>query len=204
MSHIKSAALVVINVPYGVEHARLLTDTLKRRGVEVRFEDRITYEGFRDEIKAAALKVQRTRPEAVFLVLNYAGVDIFLLETSKLRVEPLTLMTHTLLEAATFGKFAPRYDRARGIYQRIFDVDFARRFKKRWSLDPTGYAANGFDAVRCLAEAIVAKAFPISGSSVFKCTGVTGIHVFSAQTRGLVETSGLVMKVADKRLVLDQ
>jgi ABC-type branched-subunit amino acid transport system substrate-binding protein len=200
----KSAALVVINVPYGLEHARLLRAALERRGVELKFEDKITYEGFRDGIRAAALKVQRTRPEAVFLVLNYAGADAFLRETSKLRVEPLTLMTHTLLEAANFGQFAPRFDRARGVYQKIDDSSFSERFRKRWSLDPTGYAANGFDAVRCLSEAIVAKTFPIPENATFECNGVTGRHTFSPKRRGLVETDAIVMKVADKRLVPDQ
>lgn len=202
-SNSKSAALVVINVPYGLEHARLLRAALERRGVELKFEDKITYEGFRDGIRAAALKVQRTRPEAVFLVLNYAGADAFLRETSKLRVEPLTLMTHTLLEAANFGQFAPRFDRARGVYQKIDDSSFSERFRKRWSLDPTGYAANGFDAVRCLSKAIVAKTFPIPENTTFECNGVTGRHTFSAKRRDLVETCAIVMKVADKQLVPD-
>lgn len=202
-SNVRSAALVVVNVPYGIEHALLLREALEGRGVKVNFEDRITYEGFREEIRASALKVWQTRPEVVFLVLNYAGVDTFLRETSKLRVEPLTLMTQTLLEAATFGNFTARYANARGIYQRTIDHHFSRRFRERWSLEPTGYAANGFDAVRCLSEAIVAKVFPITEEGTFKCNGVTGVNSFASSRRDLVQTEAVVMKLADKRLVSD-
>jgi len=203
-SNVRRVGLAVINVPYGLEHARLLRESLQHRGVEIAFDERLTYEGLRDEIKALALKVRRTSPDAIFLVLNYSAVDTFLLETSKLKVAPLTLMTHTLLEAASFGEFASRYERARGIYQDMRDPEFDKRFRRRWSLAPTGYAASGYDAVMCLSQALAARVFPLQDDREFICSGVTGSHIFSVKRRDLVQNSALVMRTRRQELVVDE
>lgn len=194
---IRTIGLITIDVPYGNKHAELLREKLSKLGVTLSFERKVTYQGFNDDIRRAALEVLRVRPEAIFVVLNYAGVDLLLREIERAQPQPLVLMTHTLLEAAELGQFAQRFKNAFGIYQRLEPAAIPAR---KEILEP-GYAANGYDAVHCLSQAIAARTFPIHGPASFVCHGITGMHRFSSAERELVTTAAQVMRLDRNRLV---
>lgn len=199
--HITSIGLITIDVPYGQKHRDLLKQAMVAEHIAVAFERTVTFAGFVDDIKRAALETRTRKPDAVFIVLNYAGVDQFLREISGMEKPPMALMTHTLLEAATLGGFSSRYGNSFGIYQQMHDRDFAQRFEKRWGVTATGYAANGYDATRCLARALQASRKSAEPPEDFICEGVTGTHRFNRESRSLVSSVAEIMRVQNKTLV---
>ena len=179
----------------------MLRQEITAAGGTIAFERTVTYQGFEDAIKLAAIDTRRESPDAVYVVLNYAGIDRYLKEIQGMEKQPAVLMTHTLLEAARFGNDKDRYQHAFGIYQTLSDPAFVTRYEKRWGAPPVGYGANGYDAALCLARAVAAGALPPAAGKTFECKGVSGVNTFSSKTRELVSTTASVMRVVDNKLM---
>jgi branched-chain amino acid transport system substrate-binding protein len=194
---IKTIALVFIKVPYGTSHAELVRETARKLGIAVLSENEITYQGFQDGIKLAALRIAQKKPEAVFVVLNYEGVDSLLREFERARVNSMVLMPHTLQEAFEFGASPKRYENAFGVFPKFSSSTFEKIFTDRYHRPPYDYAAAGYDAARFMAE--VANRRGQEGLDKIDLTyeGVTGKHSLPAGDRSVVKTQASIMTVRD-------
>ena len=200
MKAIRSVGLVYINVPYGISHADLLRKIAKDSGVDVLTDTQISYEGFHDVIKLAALKIFQKKPELVLVVLNYEGVDLLLRELAVRHSTPLVVMPHTLKEAYDFAEKPDRYGRAYGIYPKYASNDFDKTFLNKFNRAPYDYAAAGYDATMFMANLALRRGSgDLSGVKVVY-EGVTGMHAIPAADRSVVSTRAAIMSVVDGRL----
>lgn len=198
---IHSLGLVVINVPYGQIHAKLMRRLARDRGIEITLDQEIGYEGFSDSIKKSALDIQRKKPDMVFFVLNYEGVDLAMREMERLKAAPLVLMTQTLREALEFSSNPGRYSTAFGIFQKYSpDTEFTRSFEKRFGHAPYGYAGSAYDAVEFLVQALDHQVPFSDPLASFRYSGVTGPHILPPRERSLAETEAVIMRVKDGKL----
>ncbi|MBX7143856.1 MAG: ABC transporter substrate-binding protein [Oligoflexia bacterium] len=199
--HISSLALVFVNVPYGTLHAELVRQVAKERGVNVVLESTVTYQGFQDEIKLAALRISQRRPDMVFVVLSYAGVDLLLREFERSHTEPIVLMTHTLKEAYDFGASPKRYERAFGLFPLFESVAFAQKFFAKFKYQPYDYAAAGYDAVNFMAQLADKRVQWRIDNISLTYNGVTGRHALPTVDRGVVQGSAVILTIAHGSLV---
>ena len=192
---VKRMSLVYIEVPYGTLHARLMGELAAELGISIVSDSQVTYEGFRETIAVAALKTSQKRPDLVFIVLNYEGVDLLLRELERMKFSPLVLMTHTLDEAFAFGKSPARYRKSYGIYPQIASRSFVEKFVSKYKRPPYDYAATGYDAVAFMAKALMAGIKPASSEASFVYEGVSGRHSLPPHGRSLVESPASIMYV---------
>ncbi len=190
---IKSLALVYINVPFGTLHADLLKELAKELKIEVTVEQLITYESFADTLKLGALSVKNKKPDLVFIVSNYEGIDIFLRELERFHSSPFVLMTHTLKEAFDFAKAPTRYRKAYGVFPAFNKEDFSARYEKRFGHPPYGYTAAGYDAVMFLCQALK-DGYPFDNPThPFEYNGISGQHFLPASSREIVRSKAVIM-----------
>ncbi|MBN8551039.1 MAG: amino acid ABC transporter substrate-binding protein [Deltaproteobacteria bacterium] len=197
----QNISLVYINVPYGTSHAELLRKTAQEKGLKIVSDNEITYQGFHDGIKVAALKIKEAKPDFVFVVLNYEGVDFLLREFEKANLQPTVLMPHTLKEAYDFGASPSRYTNAYGIYSKFTGADFEAAFKKKYGRPAYDYAAAGYDAVKFMAELVKTKPTGSDGNKILVYDGVTGRHELPSADRSVVKSEASIMKMDGVELV---
>lgn len=120
--------------------------------ISMAFTRSVAYEEFRDSIRQAVFGLKRVKPELVFVVLNYDGVDLLLREMERLKFKTTVIMTHTLKEAWELSQGAQRYKDAFGFLQGYASLDFDKKFLLKYGYKPYGYAAPGYAAVHFLSE----------------------------------------------------
>jgi len=198
---VRSLALVVINVPYGQLHAKLMHRLALSRGIRVSLDLEIGYAGFEDSIKKTVIEIQRNKPDLVFFVLNYEGVDLAMREMEKLKVRPLVLMPQTLREALEFSNKPARYSEAYGIFQKYSpDTSFSSLFEKRFGHPPYGYAGSAYDAVAFLVDSANHGINLSDPAATFRYEGTTGLHILPAPRRSLALTSAVIAGVKEGKL----
>lgn len=197
---IKKIGLVYINVPYGTSHADLVREVAKEIGATIVSDDEISYQAFRDTLKLAALRISEKKPEAVFVVSNYEGVDFLLRELERMQSSPIILMTHNLKEAFDFGGSSARYKNAYAVYPKVTSAAFEESFQRKYGRLPLDYAAAGYDAVMFIAHMV--KANPgLPAQAKFVYAGVTGTHVVPSESRSVVPSQAVVMHMNGSHLV---
>lgn len=170
--------------------------------ISIAFARSVAYEGYRELIRQAALNLKGAKPEMVFAVLNYEGIDILLREIERLKFNTKVLMTHTLKEAWELSQGSPRYKDAFGVLQVYESSDFEKKFLTKYGHAPYGYAGPGYDAVQFLVRAIASGVKIGKGKRSFTFKGVTRVHLYPPTVgRALVETKAQVMIIRDGELV---
>ncbi len=198
---IRTISLVYINVPYGASHAHMVREIAQLGKVQIVSDSEITYQSFHDGIKLAALKIREAKPDLVFVVLNYEGVDFLLREVERSRLAPMVLTTHTLKEAYDFGASPARYAKVFGVYPKFSGSDFEASFKEKYGRPPYDYAAAGYDATKFMAELVACgRLRPLERCS-FVYHGVTGRHELPSAGRSVVESEAWIMKMRDGDLI---
>ena len=202
---VRSIGFVYIQVPYGVLHAEAVKALCAGLNIKTVLDAPITYEGFESVVKAAAGRILRDKPDLVFVVLNYEGVDLLLRELDLLKISVPVLMTHTLLEAYDFGRSPRRYEKAYGVYPLVRNGSFVERFSKRFRHPPYGYAAFGYDAVMFAAQAVRnGEGAGRPWRTAMEYEGASGIHRLPAKTIALTEAPAAIYAVRDGKLVLQE
>ena len=198
---IKSIGLAYINVPYGTSHADLVRRIAQQLNIPVLTDVQISYQGFHDGIKLAALKVSQKKPALVFIVLNYEGVDLMMRELGQVRYSPLVLMTHALKEAFDFGRVPDRYKHAFGIFPKFTSVTFEESFVKKFGRRPYDFAAAGYDATIFMTKVAARDSQVALEDLVLDYNGVTGEHRISSSNRSVVQAQAAIMSVYDGNLI---
>ena len=192
-SKVDEIGLVYINVPYGEIHADLLREIAKEEKLKIKIEAEISYQGFRDDIKLAALKFSKEKPDLVFVVLNYEGVDLLLRNFESFKFSPIVLMTHTLKEALNFGKSKTRYQKAFGILPKFTSTRFETAFMNKFNHPAYGYAAAGYDALMFMYRLALKRRSKGLEKIELNYQGITGLHRLPNLSPGIVETEAMIM-----------
>lgn len=188
---IKDIGLVYINVPYGIIHADLLSKIAFDLNIKVSSNISINFSGYNDEIKLAALKLKNSKPELIFIVLNYEGVDMLLKEFQKINYNPIVLTTHTLGEALEFAKTKKRYSKAFAIYPKFSSESFGKTFLKKFNHPAFDYSAAAYDAIMFLVQLIKAK--EESNNINISYEGISGLHRYPSPGPSIADTKAVVL-----------
>ena len=187
----RSMAIVVPKLPFGTLHADMFESVAASEEVTVVLREEFEFVGYHDILRSIALKLSRTKPDLVAVVIDYAALDIFVAEMEKYRFQPIILTTQHLDQAIVLSGNPARYAKAYGIYPRVADASFMTKFRHHFGRLPKVYAAEGYDALKFLALGIASSAnFERPGYSY---EGVTGVHTIAADRSDLTHESGVLL-----------
>jgi branched-chain amino acid transport system substrate-binding protein len=190
---IKSAGLVYINVPFGTSHAEMFRSLAERKGIKIAADSILTFEGFSETIKLAALKMKHQKPELVYLITDYNGIDLFTRELASLKSAPIILTTQHLDKAFEISDNPGRYRRLYGVYPEYRHNKFDQAFQRKFGAFPRVYAAEGYDALIFLAKALQKNIEFSEPSTVFTYNGLTGKYRLPSKKRALVDNQAVIM-----------
>lgn len=201
---VKTAATAFVDVPFGTMHAEMFDDLARTLGLAVVSKNQIPFAGMEASIKLAAAKITQARPELVFVVTDYNGLDLLAREFQTLRFSPIILTTQHLDEAFDLSKDAARYSNAYGVYPDYRRNGFDAAFLAKFGHAPRVYAASGYDAVQFLARAFHQGVRISAPDAVFRYDGVTGNHRLPARrSREIAETNAVIMTTKNGRFERD-
>jgi len=197
---IRSLVLIYPNVPFGTTHADLLRRLAGELSIPILESFEFPVEGnYLDAVRLAMLKVEAIRPDLVFAVLDYSGVDLVTGELLRLKTGARLLTTQHLDQAFLLARTPEQYRAAYGVYPRLEDPGFEHRFRERFGEPPRVYAANGYDGLMFLAKALRAGVRLEDPAAHFEYDGVTGRHQLPTPDRGLVRDRALIMTTRSGR-----
>jgi branched-chain amino acid transport system substrate-binding protein len=167
-----SISLVVPNVPFGTLHADIFRRSATSGRGRIVSETIFEYAGYHDTLKAAATKLATQKPQVVFCLADYSGLNVFVTELNRRNYSGLILTTQHLDEAARLARNTDRFRNVIGFYPLIQDEGFREAFKAKFGHSPKVYAAEGHDALWAIAHALTGSID--HRRERFEVTGVTG------------------------------
>ena len=199
-AHARSIALIFVNVPFGERHGALMRGLANELGIHIAFEQSVEIALENSELKVAALRVQKEKPEVVFIVKDYAGLDAFMTELERVHARPLVLTTQHLDEAFALSKDESKYKRVYGLYPSYRREPFTSAFREKYGSEPKVYAESGYDALQFLARALHAGIQLEDQHSKFCYSGLTGEYCVPAFNKSLVQAPVEIMAIREGKL----
>lgn len=188
---VKSLAIVVPNVPFGLLHADMIESVAKQQGIKVTSRRQFDYGGYLDTLRAAALRISKEKPDLVFCLTDYGALNAFASELQKFSFYPILLTTQHLDEAVKLAKDPKRFARAYGIYPKPASGNFKEKFILQYGYEPKVYAAEGYEAVAFLMAAISAGVDLSKGGFAYE--GVTGKLEAARTSRSLSNEKAVIL-----------
>lgn len=190
----KRLMLVVPNVRFGTSHAELLQAVATDLGATVEQRYEFPIDGnYLEALRVSVLRVREISPDLVFLVADQAGLELFVAELSRLKLDPTLFTTQHLDQAFLQARDPTRYQKAFGVYPLLGEGSFAAAYQTRFGHLPRVYSAHGYDAVRFLVGAHRAGLGLGGASQEFTYDGVTGEHRLPSHNGVLVVDRAQVM-----------
>lgn len=192
---ISSVALVYPNIPFGETHADIIRNLEEEGKVSIVLDDRFPLEGvLLDSLKSAALKVTQKKPDLVYVITDYQGIDNFFRELSTLGYSQKVLTSQHLDQAFLFSKNRKLYEGGYADYPEVHDKEFEARFAKRFGYAPKVFAAHGYDALKFAVKALQERVQFDAPQVPFKMMGITGEHVLPPlKGRAVTESTAVMM-----------
>ena len=193
----RTAYLIYWGGPYGQHYAKIFKKLSQETGFKILGKTELSAGGsqeLQDALKLGALKAAQSRAEMVFLLADYAGIDLFLRETNRLKVNPLLLCTHHLDAALRMTKNKELYRNAYGVYPAYRHEPFNTNYQNKFAHRPNVYAEAGYDTMKFITLAVVSGVDLSSTSATFSYDGISGLHHLPADNnRGVVTTHPVIM-----------
>lgn len=132
-----------------------------------------------DAMKRASLKLSTLNPDAALVITDYSGLAILAKENKKLGVRTKILTSQHLDQAIIFSNAPDLFTDIYGLYPKIYDQDFVRRFEVKYHEPPKVFASHGYDSVKLLLATPVEKFMGVTGEckkgEILGCKGDTVI-----------------------------
>ena len=186
-------ALLYPAVPFGALHADLFRAVAEERNLTLVVDQEYALESYLENVKVAALKIAREKPDVVFIVTDAGALDAFLAEFSRQKISPLVLTTQHLGAAFALTGNTERFRHAYGVYPEISDSGFETRFRARYGRAPLVYCAEGYDAFKFLANVLMRGIDLTSKTGHYEYKGVTGTFVLPSSSPELVHVGARIM-----------
>jgi branched-chain amino acid transport system substrate-binding protein len=191
---VKSAGLLYPQLPWGRLNAEAIRKAAASKSIPIIAEETFPLDGdLADALRQASLKIFQKKPELVFIATDYNGVDLTLRLFQQLKFFPTALTAQHLDRAFELSHDTVRYDKAYGIYPLVVDSSFEKRFQARFNQPAKVFAANGYDAVMFLGQALAQKVDFLKRDPSFVYQGATGEHKFRPGSPGLTEPTAVIM-----------
>jgi branched-chain amino acid transport system substrate-binding protein len=195
----KTAASIVINVPFGLLHAEALKKIAEADGIKLPLHSTFDIAGSIDTLKIFALKVSQTNPDLVLCVADYVGLEAFTKEARRLGFTGAILTTQHLDEAAKLSKQPSLWASVIGIYPQPASDTFTQAYTNEYGEAPKVYAAEGYDALLFLARALH-RSINLS-TTPFETKGVTGLLTSKPGVADISRLAAISMIIEGGRLI---
>lgn len=201
---VKRVANLFPILPWGEVHRQMLDQIAKAQDLEIVLSEGFNMESYPDILKNLALKIARINPDLVFAPISYDGIDSLIREISRLKCDPLILVSQHLDQAFKLTNLPKLYQRAYGIYPEHADISHSdertARFNKHY-LDyfgegPRVYAVEGYDAIGFLAKALKSRVIFQSDAQKFEYQGLSSVYHLPADNHELTRVPAKIMTTA--------
>ncbi|MBX7138059.1 MAG: ABC transporter substrate-binding protein [Oligoflexia bacterium] len=192
---VRSLTIYYPRMSWGEFHAAMMREVakeLKLTASEVPFP----IESFPANVQADALNIVKLRSDAVFASIDYNGLDLLTRNFARLHYGPKLFTTQHLEDAFNLSREPERFKAAFGVYPAINSASFEQAFEKQYGRHPKVYAAEGYDAVKFLYQAIAAKVNFGKPPADFRYEGAAGEYKFpevGGRSRAIVQTAAKIM-----------
>ncbi|KAB2876756.1 MAG: ABC transporter substrate-binding protein [Ideonella sp.] len=190
----KSLAIIAVQNDWGLSATREVQKSFEAAGGKVTAMEAFN-PGTRD-FKAILTKVMQGKPEAIYLAVFYEEGALLLQQARQLNIQSKLFSTASLHHQKTLELAGPA---AEGLFLvTVFMVDhpskhvqqYVAEYRKRYSSDPTMFAAQAYDAVGIVIEALKRTGPEMTRPKVRDALadtsgypGVTGTTTFDKATR---------------------
>lgn len=178
--NVKTIGLVYPDLPFGTQQASILKEIAVKYKLEIKLDFSFSAASLMsDTVKVASEKINSSNPDLVFSVIDYNGLDLLTKEFQAKSMSPLFITTQHLDQAFIFSKSPERYRNMYGVYPKVEDSEFNRRFIQEYRYPPKVFAAGGYDAIMFLADMLNSK------DKIKTYQGLTGSYTYPNAKRQL-------------------
>ena len=194
-----SIAILAPAFPFTQAHADLVKRLAKELSIPVVYETVFSYDDYFQTLKVLATKTVQSRAELVFLFVSSQSLDPFLLTMFQQKGAATVLCTQHLDAAFQTTSNRAAYKNVYGVYPKVMDSDFARRYQAKFGESPKVYSAEGYDALMFLALSL-SKGLSLSDPQAqFRYEGVTGTYTLPVGSPQLGDIHATIMTTRNGR-----
>lgn len=189
----KRIALLTPAFAFTLAHATVVKELAQELHIEIVFSEEPSYDDVKASLKTMVTRLAKSGADTVCVFFSYEFLEMLTREMSVQRVD-LTLVTSQHLDAAwKLARDKSPYRRAFGVYPAVKNEGFKRRYSERFGTPPPVYAAEGYDALTVLAQALSKGVNFASPKSTLSVEGVLGTYRFPAQSTEIGGGDAVVM-----------
>lgn len=153
LSMIKPQSVMVVfpELPFGVSKKDAFEKESQKLNIKILQSVGFTEDENRgDAMKRASLKLSQLNPEAALVITDYSGLTVLAKENKKLGVKTKILTSQHLDQAIIFSGLPELFKDIYGLYPKIYNQEFSRKFKDRFHESPKVFASHGYDSANLL------------------------------------------------------
>lgn len=195
----KRVVLIYVNLPFGILNAKMVEKVVKEEGGEIIWDDAFPFQAVPESMRLAALRIPELKPDFIYLMTDYNGLDVLTKELKRLKEDPIIITSQHLDQAYELSRDDKRYKNVYAIYP-AYDKSFDSKFMAKFGKRPRVFAASGYDGLTFIAHALTKKVDFISGDKSFGFKGMTGWLHLPKESRAIVEDKAWIVAMRNGEL----
>jgi branched-chain amino acid transport system substrate-binding protein len=150
----RTIAVIYPNLPFGISQAEKVKEIIAEDNLELVIDYAFPVESLMsDTAKLSASKIFDKKPDLVYLVTDYNGLDLITKEFIKSKIKPLVLTTQHLEKAIEFSKDINQYQNFYSVVpSENLNNQFKEKYLKAYNSTPKVFSSNGYAAVEAIVE----------------------------------------------------